>query len=155
MTVSTVKRTQVVQRRQIQVLLRQQAHPVDYLDVKSKSPKAVSVLNVGQSTTAARNTRGVIGLRISQLVVPPRNNRNKQFQARMRFKTLWLGVGLGPKKQREWLVDCYRMRLDDDYAVGGDVRGGSLYDQSEPDEIIQDFLVFCRLAERGFLLFQK
>ena len=64
-------------------------------------------------------------------------------------------VGLGPKKQREWLVDCYRMRLDDDYAVGGDVRGGSLYDQSEPDEIIQDFLVFCRLAERGFLLFPK
>ena len=36
-------------------------------------------------------------------------------------------VGLGPKKQREWLVDCYRMRLDDEYTVGGDVRGGSIY----------------------------
>ena len=59
-------------------------------------------------------------------------------------------VGLDPKKQREWLVDCYRMRLDDDYAWGGDIRGGSLYDQSSPDEIVQDFLVFCRLAlEQG------
>ena len=60
--------------------------------------------------------------------------------------------GLGQKKQREWLVDCYRMRLDDEYALEGDVRGGSLYDQSEPDEIVQDFLVFCRLAkEKGVL----
>ena len=61
-------------------------------------------------------------------------------------------VGLGQKKQREWLVDCYRMRLDDEYALEGDVRGGTLYDQSEPDEIVQDFLVFCRLAkEKGAL----
>ena len=61
-------------------------------------------------------------------------------------------VGLGEKKQREWLVDCYRMRLDDEYALEGDVRGGTLYDQSEPDEIVQDFLVFCRLAkEHGVL----
>ena len=61
-------------------------------------------------------------------------------------------VGLGEKKQREWLVDCYRMRLDDEYALEGDVRGGSLYDQSEPDEIVQDFLLFCRLAkEQGAL----
>jgi len=61
-------------------------------------------------------------------------------------------VGLGQKKQREWLVDCYRMRLDDEYALEGDVRGGTLYDQSEPDEIVQDFLVFCRLAkDRGAL----
>jgi len=60
--------------------------------------------------------------------------------------------GLGQKKQREWLVDCYRMRLDDEYALEGDVRGGSLYDQSEPNEIVQDFLVFCRLAkEKGVL----
>jgi len=27
--------------------------------------------------------------------------------------------GLKPDKQAEWLVDCYRMRLDDDYAYGG------------------------------------
>jgi len=27
--------------------------------------------------------------------------------------------GLKPDKQAEWLVDCYRMRLDDDYVYGG------------------------------------
>jgi hypothetical protein len=27
--------------------------------------------------------------------------------------------GLSPDQQAEWLVDCYRMRLDDDYAWGG------------------------------------
>ena len=48
-------------------------------------------------------------------------------------------VGLGEKKQREWLVDCYRMRRDFKYALEG-------------DKIVQDFLVFCRLAkEQGAL----
>ena len=28
-------------------------------------------------------------------------------------------AGLSSDKQAEWLVDCYRMRLDDDYAWGG------------------------------------
>lgn len=27
--------------------------------------------------------------------------------------------GLSPDQQAEWLVDCYRMRVDDDYAWGG------------------------------------
>ena len=32
------------------------------------------------------------------------------------------------------------------------IGGGSLYDQSSPDEIVQDFLVFCRLAlEQGVI----
>lgn len=48
--------------------------------------------------------------------------------------------GLGEGKY-EWLVDCYRMRVDDDYAWGGNVRG--LY-ASEP--ITPDFLAFCKLA---------
>lgn len=28
--------------------------------------------------------------------------------------------GMRPEQQREWLVDCYRMRVDDDYAWGGE-----------------------------------
>jgi hypothetical protein len=32
--------------------------------------------------------------------------------------TAW-AQGLSSDKQAEWLVDCYRMRLDDDYAIGG------------------------------------
>ena len=55
--------------------------------------------------------------------------------------------GLDAEMQREWLVDCYRMRLDDEYAWQGDIRAGSLYDGSEASEIAQDFLVFCRLAK--------
>ena len=56
-------------------------------------------------------------------------------------------VGLDAGMQREWLVDCYRMRLDDEYAWQGDIRAGSLYDGSEASHIVQDFLVFCRLAK--------
>ena len=56
-------------------------------------------------------------------------------------------IGLDPHMQREWLVDCYRMRLDDEYAWQGDIRAGSLYDDSEAEEIAQDFTVFCRLAK--------
>ena len=55
--------------------------------------------------------------------------------------------GLDAEMQREWLVDCYRMRLDDEYAWQGDIRPGSLYDGSEASDIAQDFLVFCRLAK--------
>ena len=36
--------------------------------------------------------------------------------------------GLSQPKKYEWLVDCYRMRVDDDYAMGGgNLRG--LYNQ--------------------------
>jgi len=59
-------------------------------------------------------------------------------------------IGLDAPMQREWLVDCYRMRLDDEYAWQGDIRAGSLYDGSEATQIVQDFLLFCRLAkDRG------
>ena len=57
-------------------------------------------------------------------------------------------IGLSPHMQREWLVDCYRMRLDDEMAWQNSIRPGSLYDQSGAGGIAQDFLVFCCLAKR-------
>ena len=57
-------------------------------------------------------------------------------------------IGLSPHMQREWLVDCYRMRLDDEMVWQNSIRPGSLYDQSAAGEIAQDFLVFCCLAKR-------
>lgn len=62
--------------------------------------------------------------------------------------TTW-SLGLPPAMQHEWLVDCYRMRVDDDYAWGGgNLRG--LYAEATggggSDMITQDFLVFCKLA---------
>lgn len=57
------------------------------------------------------------------------------------------------RKRHEWLVDCYRLRLDDDYAWGG----GYLHGLYDPDiqmrhekvrkvHIIKDFLIFMKLA---------
>ena len=59
-------------------------------------------------------------------------------------------TGLATAKERyEWLTDCYRMRCDDDYALGGCYLHG-LYSAATggggSDEIARDFLVFCRLA---------
>ena len=61
-------------------------------------------------------------------------------------------MGLSPHMQREWLVDCYRMRLDDELVWQNNIRPGSLYDQSGAREIAQDFLVFCCLVRRKGVL---
>ena len=61
-------------------------------------------------------------------------------------------MGLNPHMQREWLVDCYRMRLDDELVWQNNIRPGSLYDQSGAREIAQDFLVFCCLVRRKGVL---
>lgn len=46
----------------------------------------------------------------------------------------------------EWFVDCYRMRVDDDYAHGGGNTHG-LYDiDGSGQDILQDFLIFCKMA---------
>ena len=57
-------------------------------------------------------------------------------------------LGLSPAIQKEWLVDCYRLRLADERYWQYRNRPGSLYDQSGAQDILQDFLVFCCLAKR-------
>ena len=52
--------------------------------------------------------------------------------------------GLNESQRMEWLIDCYRLRWDDDYAHGGGDTHG-LY--SGEGEITKYFLIFCRLAE--------
>ena len=52
------------------------------------------------------------------------------------------------KMQMEWLVDCYRLRLNAEKVSLGQIRPGSLYDQSGAAEIVQDFLIFCHLAKQ-------
>jgi len=66
---------------------------------------------------------------------------------RMRMLGRSWAVGLSQEKQREWLVDCYRMRLDDEYVCRGELRSGSLYKEGSMEDMMQDFLVFCRLAQ--------
>jgi hypothetical protein len=55
--------------------------------------------------------------------------------------------GLDQVAAGEWFIDCYRMRVDDEYAWGGEVRPGSLYDPRHSKKTIAtDFLVFCHMA---------
>ena len=57
----------------------------------------------------------------------------------------WAG-GLTKEKQYEFLVDVYRLRVDDDYAWGGGWLHG-LYDQyGDATTILEDFLIFCKMA---------
>ena len=52
----------------------------------------------------------------------------------------WGQTGLTAAQQAEWLVDCYRMRLDDDYVYSGD--GGGIYNPEACAEgVVEDFLV--------------
>jgi hypothetical protein len=56
--------------------------------------------------------------------------------------------GLDRLAAAEWFIDCYRMRVDDEFAWNGKVRLGSLYDQDHTNKTIAaDFLVFCHLAK--------
>ena len=54
--------------------------------------------------------------------------------------------GLAEAAAYEWMVDCYRMRIDDDYSWGG----GTLRGVYDPDNTlgsrVRDFLHFCKLA---------
>jgi hypothetical protein len=55
--------------------------------------------------------------------------------------------GLAGDAMYEWFIDCYRMRLDEDYALRGDLHG--LYGaDGNAKTVIKDFLVFCKMALR-------
>eukprot|EP00438_Fugacium_kawagutii_P006610 Skav212989 [mRNA] locus=scaffold423:216705:219544:- [translate_table: standard] len=57
--------------------------------------------------------------------------------------------GLRQKFASEWLVDCYRMRIDEEYVWrGGDLRGLYALHASGGgrDMVEKDFLLFCKLA---------
>ncbi|KAJ3207219.1 hypothetical protein HDU67_007605 [Dinochytrium kinnereticum] len=59
--------------------------------------------------------------------------------------------GLSPDKQAEWLVDCYRMRLDDEYTWGGRLRG--IYNPGHSsDDLFCDLLIFAKLCVRKRVL---
>jgi hypothetical protein len=56
--------------------------------------------------------------------------------------------GLGEKEKAEWLVDCYRMRLDDEYVYMGCLR--SVYEPNNREQdVINEFLQFCVMAVRN------
>lgn len=57
--------------------------------------------------------------------------------------------GLSEEKAAEWLVDCYRMRLDDDYVWGGGNTHGLYNPANGKLQVMVDFLHFILLARRN------
>lgn len=58
--------------------------------------------------------------------------------------TAWF-EGLSPAERYKWFVDCYRLRLDDDFVNDSPVRG--LYTPgAKRGAILEDWLVFSKLA---------
>lgn len=80
----------------------------------------------------------------------PLNKEDKRkiythFKKFIKTPAIW-AEGLDENERYEWLVDCYRMRVDDDYALGEGIQRG-FYDPERTDlKIICDFLIFCKLA---------
>jgi hypothetical protein len=64
-------------------------------------------------------------------------------------KPIWAtwAIGLSKKEQAEWLIDCYRMRIDDIYVNTGDLLGHYNPNNSAKDIFI-DFLLFNVLSEK-------
>lgn len=57
-------------------------------------------------------------------------------------------AGMPTAAQYEWLLDCYRMRVDDDMVYGRSCHG--LYDPDHDEMVIlRDFLIFCKLAVKA------
>ena len=53
--------------------------------------------------------------------------------------------GMSEPEKYAWFVDCYRMRLDEEYVCCQECRG--LYDaQATAFTVAKDFVLFCRLA---------
>jgi len=60
--------------------------------------------------------------------------------------------GLTGSQQQEWLVDCFRLRVNDECTWAGNIRPGLPYNECNARDLVQDFLLFCRLAmEQGVI----
>lgn len=60
-------------------------------------------------------------------------------------------IGLSPAEQHEWLIDCYRMRVDDMMHYGMGCVG--LYSSdAEAKDVVEDFFVFCKLALKNEII---
>lgn len=73
----------------------------------------------------------------------------------MADKMLWVKM-LSESDRHEWIVDCYRMRCDDDYVWGGCNFHGLLLACAEEElrpqmklVILKDFLIFMKLAVKN------
>jgi hypothetical protein len=68
--------------------------------------------------------------------------------AELQLRASW-AAGQSAEARYEWLVDCYRLRVDDDYAMGGGITRGLYASSSVPEAIVWDLADFCKLALRA------
>jgi hypothetical protein len=54
--------------------------------------------------------------------------------------------GLKGSAAAEWLVDCYRMRVDDDFVWSGGMQRGLYHPNCTAGLLALDFFIFARLA---------
>lgn len=54
-----------------------------------------------------------------------------------------------PNEQYEWIVDCYRMRLEDDCIWAGGATHGLYQLDATGASITADFFVFCKMAHKS------
>ena len=69
------------------------------------------------STTGIRHTNNGFCLRFAINLMQPKQSKDRPQELISPGPASWAN-GLSPAKQAEWLVDCYRMRVD--YAWGGE-----------------------------------
>lgn len=80
-----------------------------------------------------------------------KNTANGKKHVEMPPVSAW-ARSMSQDKQYEWLVDCYRMRIDDDYAWGGCNFHGRYDPDATTSIVVGDFFVFCKLAvQKGAL----
>jgi splicing suppressor protein 51 len=64
----------------------------------------------------------------------------------------WARGFQSPAKMYEWFVDCYRMRVDDNYAIGGGELSGIYDSDATKDSVVGDFIIFALLSVKNNVL---
>ena len=60
----------------------------------------------------------------------------------------WARGFSSPEKMYEWFVDCYRMKVDDYYAYGGELK--SIYNpDASSDDVVGELIIFALLAKKN------
>eukprot|EP00755_Sulcionema_specki_P014876 Sspe_Gene.9459::Locus_3174_Transcript_1_1_Confidence_1.000_Length_2223::g.9459::m.9459 len=136
-------------------------HSAVKLDAAERSLAPSLFANIAQAYIKLGNFERALGAAEAGLVLNPSDKlkeklkwrrdkaRDELTRGRGEENACTWARGLSPVEQAEWFVDCYRMRVDDEYVYRGDHR--PLYCGPEPVilELVGDFLSFAKLAVRN------
>lgn len=89
---------------------------------------------------------------MNELGVDPAIRRQMPQVPAMPAASSWSRGFASPSKMYEWLVDCYRMRVDDDYAYGGGNTHGIYNPDADKNTVVADLLIFAKLCKMNDVL---